>query len=350
MTEFSVSALPPTEPRCSIVIRCYNEERHIGKLLSGIMEQTVQDVQIVVVDSGSTDRTVEIAKHYPVDLVSIRKEDFSFGYSLNAGCQTARGKVVVLASAHVYPTYRDWLERLIAPFEDPQVALTYGKQRGDAETHFSEQRIFRAWFPDGSDLRQKEPFCNNANAAVRRSLWEKMPYDETLTGLEDLCWAKQALGEGHRIAYVAEAEVIHVHDETSAQIFHRYEREAIALKAIYSDSGFSLGSFVRLATQNIWSDWLAAAKSGMLLGNFFDIARFRILQFWGTYRGYRQYGRVDDQLRMRFYYPPETISKRTQQEPRRPGATPIDYVLTGSEIRENIASQEPQETRKLLPE
>ncbi|MCH9649387.1 MAG: glycosyltransferase family 2 protein [Deltaproteobacteria bacterium] len=350
MTDFLDSPSPSTVPRCSVVVRCYNEERHIGKLLSGIMEQSVQDVQIVIVDSGSTDRTVEIAQHYPVDLVSIRKEDFSFGYSLNAGCKAARGKIVVLASAHVYPTYRDWLERLIAPFEDPQVALTYGKQRGDEDTHFSEQRIFRAWFPDHSDLRQTDPFCNNANAAIRRSLWEKMPYDEILTGLEDLSWAKQALAQGHRIAYVAEAEIIHVHDETSAQIFRRYEREAIALKAIYSDSGFSLGSFLRLATQNIWSDWLAAAKGGKLLGNLFDIARFRTLQFWGTYRGYRQYGRVDDQLRMRFYYPPETTAKRLEQELRRPGATPIDYVLTGSEMTGKAASQDSQKTRALLPE
>ncbi|MEM7480880.1 MAG: glycosyltransferase family A protein [Acidobacteriota bacterium] len=338
------------KPRCSVVVRCYNEERHIGRLLRGIMEQTIDDVQIVVVDSGSTDRTVEVAGHYPIDLVRIRKEDFSFGFSLNAGIHAARADIVVLASAHVFPTYRDWLERLIAPFEDSQVALTYGKQRGNEQTRFSEERIFRGWFPETSDPWQSDPFCNNANAAIRRSVWQEIPYDESLTGLEDLAWGKQALAQGYRIAYVAEAEIIHVHEETSAQIFRRYEREAMALNAIYSDSRFSFGSFLRLASHNIWSDWVAAARAGRLFGNLFDVARFRVLQFWGTYWGFRQPDEVSEQLRMRFYYPPATAPRRIEPEPRRPDATPVDYVLTGSQSGKTKSLPERSEIRTLARE
>ena len=103
----------------SIVIRCYNEERHIGRLLSGIMQQTLSDVEIVVVDSGSTDATLTIAARYPVRVVSMTPEEFSFGRSLNRGIEAASGDHIVICSAHVYPTYRDWLERLLAPFADP---------------------------------------------------------------------------------------------------------------------------------------------------------------------------------------------------------------------------------------
>ena len=71
--------------KLSLVIRCLNEEKHIGKLLAGVMEQTVKDVEVVVVDSGSTDATLSIASRFPVKIVNIKPEDFSFGYALNVG-------------------------------------------------------------------------------------------------------------------------------------------------------------------------------------------------------------------------------------------------------------------------
>ena len=98
---------------CSIVIRCFNEEQHIGRLLSGIIQQTIKDLEIIVVDSGSTDATLAIASRYPVQILSIRPEEFSFGRSLNIGCQAANGEFIILASAHIYPLYKDWLEQLL---------------------------------------------------------------------------------------------------------------------------------------------------------------------------------------------------------------------------------------------
>ncbi|WP_318286205.1 glycosyltransferase family 2 protein [Limnospira fusiformis] len=89
--------------KCSLVIRCYNEEQHIGRLLSGITQQTLTDREIIIVDSGSTDATVSIASRYPVKIVSIRPEDFSFGRALNLGCRADSGDIIVIASAHVYP-------------------------------------------------------------------------------------------------------------------------------------------------------------------------------------------------------------------------------------------------------
>ena len=69
-------------------------------------------------------------------------EKFSFGRSLNLGCKKSVGEFLVLASAHVYPVYEDWIEKLIAPFSDSNVVLVYGKQRGNHFTKYSEQKIF----------------------------------------------------------------------------------------------------------------------------------------------------------------------------------------------------------------
>ncbi len=287
----------------SIVIRAYNEERHIGRLLEGIAQQNLGETEIILVDSGSTDATLEIARRYALRVVHIQPDEFTFGRSLNRGIAASQGEIIVIASAHIYPVYPDWLERLLAPFSDPQVALAYGKQRGNATAKFSEGQIFARWYPESSDLQQTHPFCNNANAAIRRSLWQLHLYDESLSGLEDLDWAHWAVGEGYRLAYVAEAEVIHVHNETPRAVYNRYRREAMAFKRIFPQEHFGLRDFLRLSLSNIFSDMWYAARQGVLLRSLGSIFWFRLMQFWGTYQGYRHLGPLTWQLRQTFYYP-----------------------------------------------
>lgn len=287
---------------CSIIIRAYNEEQHIRRLLEGIKQQTVKDVEIILVDSGSTDSTVFIAESFGAKVVKIRPEEFTFGRSLNYGVREAKRELIVIASAHVYPVYPDWLEALLRPFQDESVALTYGKQRGPEFAKFSEQQIFHQWFPDTSSLNQETAFCNNANAAIRKNLWNKNNYDETLTGLEDLAWAKWAKEQGCAIAYVAEAEIIHVHNEMPRGVFNRYRREAMAFKHIHPESHFSLYDFLRLAITNIFSDLWHAARERALFKNLISILWFRFMQFHGTRVGYRDSSFVTPQLRETFYY------------------------------------------------
>ena len=287
---------------CSIVIRAFNEDKHIGRLLEGIQHQTANDVEVILVDSGSSDATVSIAESYGAKTVHIPPQEFTFGRSLNLGIQFAKSEFIVIASAHVYPIYPDWLASLLHPFDDHEVALTYGKQRAPESARFSEQQIFHQWYPEVSKPRQETVFCNNANAAIRRSLWEKNPYDDTLTGLEDLAWAKWAQEQGYAVAYVAEAEIIHVHSETPRGVFNRYRREAMAFKRIYPESHFSVYDFLRLTTMNILSDLRHAARERVLWKNLPSILWFRFMQFHGTRTGYRESGLLTPQLRETFYY------------------------------------------------
>jgi len=294
-----------TQSACSVIIRAHNEEEHIGRLLTGILEQTVKNVQIILVDSGSRDATVAIASRYPVEVVHIHPQDFTFGRSLNLGIARAKADMVVIASAHVYPVYPDWLELLLKPFDDPRVALTYGKQRGGLTSKYSELQLFKHWYPDQPVERQGHPFCNNANAAIRRATWEQHPYDELLSGLEDLAWARWAQEQNYGITYVADAEVIHVHNETWKGIYNRYRRESMAFKQIYPQENFHFGDFLRLWLSNTWSDWRAAANEGGLGREWLNISRFRYMQFWGTFQGYRRSGPLTWQLKQTFYYPGE---------------------------------------------
>jgi rhamnosyltransferase len=306
---------------CSIVIRAYNEDKHIGRLLEGIKQQTVKDVEIILVDSGSTDNTVSIAESFGAKIVHIQPREFTFGRSLNFGVKAATRELIVIASAHVYPVYPDWLETLLHPFEDSNVALSYGKQRGPDFAKFSEQQIFHQWYPDESNLKQFTAFCNNANSAIRKSLWEKNPYDQEITGLEDLAWAKWAKESGYDIAYVAEAEIVHVHNETPRGVFNRYKREAMAFKKIHPESHFNLYDFVRLLVMNVLSDLWHAAREGVLAKNISSILWFRTMQFHGTRMGYRESSMVTPQLRETFYYARERKSK----DERKRDVEPIRY-------------------------
>lgn len=306
-------------PLASIIIRCHNEERHIGRLLESIFQQTVKNIEVILVDSGSTDTTLSIARRYPVNICSIRPEDFSFGYSLNCGCRQAAGTYLVFASGHVYPARQDWLENMLSMFTDPKVALVYGKQRGDYTSKFSEHQIFHKMFPDKTVYAQDSCFCNNANAAIRRHLWEKIPYDETLTGLEDLDWAKRAINLGHCISYCAKAEVIHVHEESSSQIYNRYKREAIALKRIFPDDRFRFWDFARLLILNMGVDYYHAYRAGKLRQNTLGVAIFRLMQFTGTYSGFRFRRLISPGMKQKFFYP----RKQIKHAPRQTFAPPV---------------------------
>jgi len=313
-----------SSPRSSVVIRAYNEEQHIARLLVGILNQTVSDAEIILVDSGSTDATLAIASRYPVRILHIEPESFSFGRSLNLGCQAAQGEFIVIASGHVYPVYPDWLERLLEPFSERRVAAVYGKQRGTTTTRFSEHQVFRQWFPDQSVPEQASAFCNNANAAIRKSLWRRRPYNEELPALEDVDWATWALAEGHLISYQAAAEVVHVHDESPRAVFNRYRREAMALKRIRPQERFHLVDLVRLLIVHVSIDVRQAVRQRVARRALSEILWFRWMQFWGTYRGYSTAGPLTGQLKEAFYYP-------RKPAPPAPAATrairPLDYAV-----------------------
>lgn len=315
-------------PRVSIVIRSYNEERHIGRLLEGLRQQSFGDYEILLVDSGSSDRTVEIARSYDVGIHHMNKEEFSFGRSLNIGCRAARGELLVFASAHVYPSRKDWLGLLVAAFDNPKIGLAYGRQRGNEVTRFSEHQIFRKWFPDQDAPQQAHYFCNNANCAIRRSLWEQLPYDEMVTGLEDLAWAKEAQKRGVQIAYLSEAEIIHVHEENWARIRNRYRREAIALRTIEPTLRFTAFDFVRVLCGNVWSDLAQAQREGELRREAASIVLFRFNQFLGTWLGHRITTDITAEIKNRFYFPVDEGMKSTHPAPAEragDGALRIDY-------------------------
>jgi len=313
---------------CSIIIRTYNEERHIGKLLDGIEKQILEpgiNVEVIVVDSGSTDSTVYIAMRMGAKVIKIEKNNFSFGKALNIGCKNSNGEVLIFASAHVYPVYNNWVSILLNQFKNKDVAIAYGRQIGNEKTHFSEHQIFSKWFPSISDFDQNHPFCNNANCAIRKSVWENQPYDELITGLEDLDWANKIKAKGYKIVYLSDAMIVHIHEESYFKIKNRYEREAIAFKKIYPTAKFNKWNFINLFLSNVVFDLYYAVKKRVIFQQAINITLFRFMQFYGTYIGYNKNGIIDTNLKNKFYYP-NSINNKVNSEINNLKSNKIDYV------------------------
>jgi rhamnosyltransferase len=289
----------------SIVIRTLNEARHLGELLASIAQQELRDLQyeVVLVDSGSTDETLDIARQHGCHIHHITRERFSFGRSLNIGCQAATGDVLVFISGHCIPVGRNWLQALCQPIIDSKVEYSYGRQLGVDQSFYSERRIFEKYYPKRSQIPQTGFYCNNANSALSRKTWERYRFDEELTGMEDIDFAKRLVRDGGKIGYVAEAGVHHVHNESWKTIKRRFEREAIAIHHIMPEIHVRLWDTIRYIYTSIMLDLGAASRERTLLKNLKGIVLYRFWQYWGTYVGNTNQRELSRAQRETLFYP-----------------------------------------------
>jgi 2-desacetyl-2-hydroxyethyl bacteriochlorophyllide A dehydrogenase len=273
-------------PETTVLIRAFNEERWLPDVLKALDKQSYRDFEVLLVDSGSLDRTREIVAASGGRVVRLRSDDFTFGHSLNVGIQQARGSFIAIVSAHAIPTGDQWLERLIAPLRQPNTAMVFGGQRGHALSKFSEARDFERIFPAKPLwMDDDHVFVNNANSAVRRDLWEQHQFDEGLPGLEDAEWAKYWIPLGKEVRYEPDASIFHVHTETWAQVRHRFYREGIAGR-------WTAVRIIRNIPGEIWREmrwtvvdlWLAA-RQHRLKALAEEIGRYRYHKTVGIVKG-----------------------------------------------------------------
>jgi rhamnosyltransferase len=295
----------------SVVIRTLNEEKHLDELLFSVNAQQSElfTVEVVIVDSGSTDKTLDIAEAHGARVNYIKKEDFSFGRSLNVGCDFARGEVLVFVSGHCIPASEQWLHELCLPIYEKKVQYTYARQIGRDTTKYSEQQVFDKYFPDHCMIPQEGFFCNNANSALLKTTWQKIPFDEELTGLEDMHLARKLVESGGLVGYVSTAPVYHIHDESWSQVERRYEREAIALRSINPEIHMTFGDFVRCLIAGVLSDSSSAVKDKVFFREIKNVFLFRFLQYWGGYKGNHIHRKLSKQAKRKYFYPNERVTK-----------------------------------------
>jgi rhamnosyltransferase len=294
----------------SIIIRTLNEARYLPQLFEAIdCQRSEFRSELIIVDSGSTDGTLEIAKSKGCKILKISKKDFSFGRSLNIGCSEALGKYLIIISGHCVPCHGSWMQRLVAPLSEGEVEYTYGRQVGGKETYLSEHRIFAKYFPESSSIPQSGIYCNNANSAILKSTWIKYKFDETLTGLEDMHLAQRLIADGGHVGYIAEASVFHFHHEKWPQVRRRFEREALALQRIRPDVLVRKRDFIRYFTKAVLADLNHARTKHIFLQHLPSVLRYRYAQYLGSYTGNHLSRKISASLRESYFYPTEKKGK-----------------------------------------
>jgi len=235
----------------SIVIPTLNGAETLPAVLEAIARQRVDvPVELLAVDSGSTDGTVSLLQQSHVDVTSIPSQAFDHGLTRNLALSRAHGDLVVLLVQDAVPVSDDWLATLTAPFRaDPRLAGTFARQepRPDADaitrryhaSYLAASRCGRVIAIDGADgFEQLSPqerldrcTFDNVCSCVRRSVWQRYRFRSTPIG-EDIAWAKDVLLAGYRLAYVPDAVVVHSHHRSARYEFWRtvtLHRELFAL-------------------------------------------------------------------------------------------------------------------------
>jgi rhamnosyltransferase len=216
----------------SVLIPTKNGEQWIGECLGAVCSQEgVGGMEVVMVDSGSTDGTLEIARKFPVRIVEIPAEDFHHARTRNYAATLAAGKYLVFLSQDAIPVNCSWLKVMLRNFASGAVGAVYGRQIPKAGSTLERHEALNTMY--GTERVVKDPSSkqslgyryyhfSDANAAIRREVWEATRFPEDLKVFEDLGIAKRILDAGWHIVYEPEASVVHSHNHTTVELFKRY--------------------------------------------------------------------------------------------------------------------------------
>lgn len=224
----------------SVLIPARNGGELLARCLETIYEQTIdEEFEVVIVDSGSTDGSVERARALGARVYEIPASEFHHGRTRNLLVSHARGEVVVFTSHDAVPDGTDWLEHLTAPLRrgDPGVGGVYGRQAAHADATPPERyfldflygpspRVQSASSVD--ELTMETTLFSNANSAMPRALLEKFPFADDVLIAEDQDWSRRVLLDGWKIVYEPRAVVRHSHAYTIRSAFKRFFESGVA--------------------------------------------------------------------------------------------------------------------------
>jgi len=239
----------------SVVVRAKDKQATIERTLRALRSQTVP-AQIIVVDSGSTDRTVEIARSFDAEVIEIPAAAFSYGRALNIGAQQATGDIVFALSAHSAPQTDRWIEWALEAYHDPDVAMTLGHTVGPTGTPVTTATHVYA---TDLDLDHNVTWgMSNHASSWRRGVWERFPFDEDLGASEDKEFMWRVLGAGYAIVVDPRllVDMQHRWAEGAKALYRRTFKEYAALAELVDFDPPSL----RVIVQKWWTKLYANSR------------------------------------------------------------------------------------------
>ena len=220
-----------------IIMRSYNDMPLIAETLAMVSRQSIP-FELISLDNESTDGTRHEIRKYTDHIINIPRGAYIPGRVLNQGMEVSKGEQVVFLNSDCTPRNEKWLENLLAGFTDDGVAAVFGRQIPRSDCHPIHAKDTEDTYGDGSRQKYWRHCFSMASSGIRRSVWEKMPFDEAVQYSEDIDWTWRARQKGFSIRYVADSIVMHSHNYTWRQFYKRHYGEGRAEAVIFD-----------------WSDW-----------------------------------------------------------------------------------------------
>ncbi len=296
-------------PEVSIVLLTYNGELYLADVLDSIFAQKTRFIyEVIAIDSGSSDRTLDIVKDYPLRLIQIPNHEFGHGRTRNLGVQNANGRYVVFLTQDATPANHHWLENLVCPLaEDERVAGSYSRQiprpncnpweardimMGAGPVSVTKRVNLEDPFQRDAYLAHQSRFISfsNVSSCIRKAVLEKLRFSEKIVMVEDQEWCKRALESGLTVIYEASSVVYHSHNHSLKMIYERHFDYGVSLRE-FATISMSLGSVLLYATAETASDLayiLRQRQNKLSTVKWIIQSPFvRLAMRYGLYRGLR---------------------------------------------------------------
>jgi rhamnosyltransferase len=253
----------------SVIVRCRNEERTLERTLVSLHAQTVP-AEIIVIDSGSDDRSLEIARRYCDELIEIRPDDFSYGRALNIGARAASAPIHFALSAHCVARRTDWIERSLSHYARTDVAGTNG-----VETLADDTKVDKPFVQDAKYLKRYPwwGFSNHASS-WRADVWARFHFNEELDYAEDREWAMRVLESGYVLVYDPQLwiDVSHVWRSGLREIYGRQRRAWAAMSTFTEMPPYGPRELAR-----DWWNWIPNDRHSPMFHRFVNYRRLAAL-------------------------------------------------------------------------
>lgn len=240
-------------PLVTVAVLTYNGEQYLEEILVAVESQQLDgDIEILVLDSGSSDRTLEIVRAHPaVRLHEIPNSEFGHGKTRNLAASLAKGEFIAYLTHDAIPADEHWLRELLAPMRDESTGIVavMGKQIPRSGCFpllkYEIQSVFAGFGPDfgmtvfentgfarSQAQRDSLAFYSDVNSATRRRfLLDTIPYRDVRYS-EDMLFGQDLIEAGFRKAYAPRGAVVHSNDLTLAEYGMRMFDETVALRQI----------------------------------------------------------------------------------------------------------------------
>ena len=215
-----------------VLIPVYRPDGKLTELLKRLKTQNYPIHRVILMNTEE--------KHFPTELTGIwdrvevyhlAKEEFDHGGTRDRGVRMSTADLVVCMTQDAMPADETLIEELVKPFDDPEVWAAYARQLPNEDCREVEKYTRSFNYPEKSMVKTKEDldrlgiktfFCSNVCAAWRREKYLELGgFVKHTIFNEDMILAGTMIKQGGKIAYCAKAKVIHSHNYSAFQQFHR---------------------------------------------------------------------------------------------------------------------------------